>query len=460
MQAVLSIPALSFLVIPAFSSYGTTLNLLFFTLTWAILVKTNNPLHVEILGTFGIRLLFYILPSLGFLFLDSATPALAVGIKEHGDIALPMSEENGGKRGRWWKVALISIGNVLLGIAIQTGIELLFTQVLHLQSVLKLSTGLPMPWGIAKDLFLGLLLREVMTYVFHRYGLHSEQSPLTGMHTSWQHTVPTPFSLVAHYDHPIAYLIHVFLPTYLPAVTFRFHLLTYLLYLAIVSLEESLAYSGYNMLPSAFVLGGIARRQEKHLMGGGNGNYGCFGLVDFAMGTSIGEDLVDDVIDEAEEKQVAKKTKGKVKKTGKKVLKKAPKKKSDNEEEEEEEGERGAAGEEEDEDEDEEEEAPDTKSKGSRLNESGKRRAETHEDDANGQSPEGKNETPPKRLSRTRRGEKMNGEEDAEAGGQDEEIKAEQEKPRPRAKGVMKKSSQKSNAGSRPRRRNEEDDES
>ena len=160
-QAVLSIPALSFLVIPAFSSYGTTLNLLFFTMTWAILIKTNDPLYVEILGTFGIRLLFYILPSLCFLFFDSATPALAVAVKEHGDIALPMSEENGGKKGRWWKVALVSLGNVLLGVAIQTGIELLFTQVLHLQSVLKLSPGLPMPWGIAKDLVLGLLLREV-----------------------------------------------------------------------------------------------------------------------------------------------------------------------------------------------------------------------------------------------------------------------------------------------------------
>lgn len=161
MQAVLSIPALSFLVIPAFSSYGTTLNLLFFTMTWAILIKTNDPLHVEILGTLGIRLFFCILPSLAFLFFDSATPALAVGIKEHGETALPMSEGNGGKKGRWWKVALVGIGNVLLGVAIQTGIELLFTQVLHLQSVLKLSTGLPMPWGIAKDLFLGLLLREV-----------------------------------------------------------------------------------------------------------------------------------------------------------------------------------------------------------------------------------------------------------------------------------------------------------
>ena len=161
LQAVLSIPALSFLVIPAFSSYGTTLNLLFFTMTWAILIKTNNPLHVEILGTFGVRLLFYILPSLAFLAFDSATPALAVGIKEQGDIALPMSEENGGEKGRWWKIALVSIGNVSLGVAIQTGIELLFTQILHIRSVLKLSTGLPMPWAIAKDLFLGLLLREV-----------------------------------------------------------------------------------------------------------------------------------------------------------------------------------------------------------------------------------------------------------------------------------------------------------
>ena len=165
LQAVLSIPALSFLVIPAFSSYGTTLNLLFFTMTWAILIKTNNPLHIEILGTLGIRLLFYILPSFAFLAFDAATPALAVGIKEHGDTALPMSADNGGRKGRWWKIALVSLGNVILGVAIQTGIELLFTQVLHLQSILKLSTGLPMPWGIAKHLFLGLLLREVRSLV-------------------------------------------------------------------------------------------------------------------------------------------------------------------------------------------------------------------------------------------------------------------------------------------------------
>ena len=92
--------------------------------------------------------------------------------------------------------------------------------------------------------------------------------------------------------------MHVFLPSYIPAVLFRFHLLTYHLYLALVSLEETFAYSGYNVLPSAFVLGGIARRRERHLMGNGDGNFGCFGLVDFALRTSLGQDLVEDVREE------------------------------------------------------------------------------------------------------------------------------------------------------------------
>ena len=126
-------------------------------------------------------------------------------------------------------------------------------------------------------------------------------SPLTKRHISWQHSVSPPYSLVANYDHPLAYLVRVFLPTYIPAVLFRFHLLTYDLYLALVSLEETFAYSGYNALPSAFILGGIARRQEQHLMGDGDGNFGCLGLMDFALGTSLGQDVGEDVRGEVEE---------------------------------------------------------------------------------------------------------------------------------------------------------------
>ena len=160
-RALVSIPALSFLVIPAFSSYSTSINLLFFYMTWAILIRSNPPLKVELLGTLGVRILFYILPSLGFLAFDSAASTVAVGIKEHGDRALATGEALGGKRGRWWKVALVSLGNTILGIALQIGIEFLFTRLLHIRSVLKVSTSIPFPWSIAKDLFLGFLLREV-----------------------------------------------------------------------------------------------------------------------------------------------------------------------------------------------------------------------------------------------------------------------------------------------------------
>lgn len=168
---------------------------------------------------------------------------------------------------------------------------------------------------------LGLVLREILTYVLHRFALHSkEHSPhLTKMHNSWQHSLPAPFSLVAHYDHPLAYLIHVWLPMYIPAVLLRMHLLTFHMYLSLVSVEETFAYSGYNVLPSAFVLGGMARRQETHLMGNGDGNFGCFGLADFALGTSLGTDLGDDVADEAEDRKVAKKAKGKAKGVGRKA---------------------------------------------------------------------------------------------------------------------------------------------
>lgn len=165
LDAFLSIPALSFLIIPTFSSYSTSLNLLFFYLTWSTLILSHSPLKVEIFGTFAIRILFYILPSLTFLAFDSAAPRVAAGIKEHGENALPLSDQPLGKKGRWWKVTLVSTGNVLFGVALQTGIELLFTQIFHVRSAIKITTSIPLPWSMALDLIKGLLLREVSCIV-------------------------------------------------------------------------------------------------------------------------------------------------------------------------------------------------------------------------------------------------------------------------------------------------------
>ena len=59
------------------------------------------------------------------------------------------------------------------------------------------------------------------------------------------------------------------------------------------------------MLPSGFILGGMARRQERHLMSGSEeGNYAAYGLADLLGGTSLGSDVLDDVRDEAERRDV------------------------------------------------------------------------------------------------------------------------------------------------------------
>ena len=161
MDAILSIPAVTFLAIPILSSYSTSLNLLFFYLTWSTLILSHNPLKVELIATLAVRLLFYLLPSLGFLLFDATLPGLAVNLKEHGEVALALCDEQGGKKGRWWKVMLVTIGNVLAGVALQTAIEYLFTEVFHIRSALKVTTRLPMPWSIAKNLLQGFLFREV-----------------------------------------------------------------------------------------------------------------------------------------------------------------------------------------------------------------------------------------------------------------------------------------------------------
>jgi sterol desaturase/sphingolipid hydroxylase (fatty acid hydroxylase superfamily) len=115
------------------------------------------------------------------------------------------------------------------------------------------------------------------------------------LHQSWHHSIRIPYSFVANFDHPVCHLLHRFLPLYLPAIALRMHILTYLILVAIFSLEETFVYSGYNVLPSAIMLRGMARRCDAHMMSEGEGNFGCLGVLDWCHGTTLGKDVVDDL---------------------------------------------------------------------------------------------------------------------------------------------------------------------
>lgn len=168
MGALLSLPVVGYLLLPTLGGCSTSLNLLFFYMTWSTLVFTQSQLRVEVIGTLAVRALFFIVPSALFLLFDTIIPSLAVYLKIQGASALPT--RTGGVRGAkkskgtppWWQVIGVSLFNILLSVGIQVLVELLFTEVLHMRSAMKITTRLPMPWSIAKDVLRGLVIREVL----------------------------------------------------------------------------------------------------------------------------------------------------------------------------------------------------------------------------------------------------------------------------------------------------------
>ncbi|CAG8950597.1 hypothetical protein HYFRA_00002806 [Hymenoscyphus fraxineus] len=161
-----------------------------------------------------------------------------------------------------------------------------------------------MPWSIAKHVLRGLVMREVLQYYIHRFILHpSSPNYISRLHKTYFHSITSPYSFTAHYDHPASYLLFRFLPTYLPSLLFRTHLLTYLMTLSIITFEETCTSSGYSIIPG-IMLGGMTRRHDLHSRGRGKGNFAPLGIMDWIHGTSVGADVVDDVRDEADRHRV------------------------------------------------------------------------------------------------------------------------------------------------------------
>jgi hypothetical protein len=167
MDALLSVPVLGYLLMPSLGTYSASLNLVFFWMTWSTLVLSQPPLKVEIIGTLAVRILFFVIPATLFLLFDTLLPSLTVGIKRQGASALPT--RTGGVAGarredgrpQWYQVIGLSLLNICLGVAVQAGVEILFTDIFQIRSALRVTTTLPMPWSIAKELIRSLLLREV-----------------------------------------------------------------------------------------------------------------------------------------------------------------------------------------------------------------------------------------------------------------------------------------------------------
>ncbi|KAL5002704.1 hypothetical protein BDV10DRAFT_191473 [Aspergillus recurvatus] len=276
-----------FFVLPTVSDYSTRINVLFFYMTWTTLVMSHNALRLELWGTLLVRLMFFFLPSIVFFIFDTAAPGTAVSFKERGEAGLPTGSKRTKPTLKEVKIAGWAVANFALSFTLQMMLEGLLIKTPGLRPAIQTSLSIPMPWKITTQLFWGFLAREILSYAIHRFILHSKLQVfayIVKCHKSWYHSLRTPFPLTAHYDHPAAYLLSTFLPMYLPALFLRFHMITFVVYIAIISLEETFVFSGYYVMPS-FLLVAAARRVEGHLAADGRSYFGRWGIVDILGGT-------------------------------------------------------------------------------------------------------------------------------------------------------------------------------
>ncbi|KAH8168741.1 fatty acid hydroxylase superfamily protein [Sarocladium implicatum] len=305
MDVLLSLPIASFFLAPSITSWSTSLNLLFFYMTWTTLVLSHNPLHVHLVGITAVRIVFWLIPSLFFLLFDTLLPSLAESLKLGGRSALPPRDPK--VLGRTLILALL---NLALVIAVEGGLSIAFTYIFgHPQ--LRTTSTLPLPWQIIKHVLLLVTSREILTYYIHRFTLHdggksaAGSSFISGLHLRYAHArAGAPFSLQLFADHPLPLILHRLVPIYLPAALLRPHLLTYFLFFVLSTLEETFAMSGYKAVPGIF-MGGIVQRSAIHYATRGASNYGAWGLLDWINGTSRGRDVLEDVKDEADKHNLA-----------------------------------------------------------------------------------------------------------------------------------------------------------
>lgn len=298
MDVLLSIPILSVLVRPSLS---TSVNLLFFYATWSTLVLTHDPISIHATALLVMRVIFWLIPALLFFLFDSLIPSLAGSIKFAGSVSTPR---------RPFRLLSLALFNMVLTTLVESALSFAFHRAAG-TTFFRMNTTLPLPWQIFKHHCVLFTSREVLTFYLHRLVFHAGHFPtLARLHTTFAHGSPTT-PLQLYTDHPIPLLILHLVPVLLPSAFLRPHMITYLFFLGLCTVEATLVTSGYSIVPGV-ILGGNARRNAAHYASGGRANYGAWGILDWAHGTSKGGDVVDDIRDEADKHNVSERSAAKV----------------------------------------------------------------------------------------------------------------------------------------------------
>ncbi|KAG8828563.1 hypothetical protein FRC19_003902 [Serendipita sp. 401] len=215
--------------------------------SWKSIVGRYTPLQIEVVGTAIVQLLTFYLPCVIYMSLPLLAPEFSMRHKLQKQEKQPTAAQIK-------DAFLVVMRNQTIALVLQF-LSIYNERRRGYPSVFDLSPQLPTLTIFLRDIFIMLVVREMLFYYIHRL-FHTKR--LYPYIHKIHHRFTAPCALAAQYAHPFEHIVCNVAPIFLPGALMKSHVLTFWVFLAAMLIETSTVHSGYDFWPH------LAEKHDRH----------------------------------------------------------------------------------------------------------------------------------------------------------------------------------------------------